>query len=184
MDTFGERLRHARERRDLSQSELARAIGVKPPSISRMEGERRPTASKYVVALADALGVSAAWLADGVGEMEMEERSDPTPLRQLFADRLKLAYVQRGFRQLEHLARHAGISATRLRLLQSAHIEPTVHELIGLRAALQMTLDYLVAGVGRVEIGESEPEAVPRRLHEPEGPATPEPEGQTPKYRE
>ena len=63
MDEFGSRLRKIREARGLSQSELARAAGLHPSLISRMErGERSTPAHGTVVSLAKVLNVTAEQL--------------------------------------------------------------------------------------------------------------------------
>ena len=70
MDTIGERLRRARDRRDWTQEELARRSGVPVVTISRIENDRygeRPRQST-IRRLAEALGVDPAWLLFGDGE--------------------------------------------------------------------------------------------------------------------
>jgi len=69
--TFSDRLRHARQLRGLTQSELARSCGLSQGAISNYESASRKTA-KEVFRLADILQVSAAWLATGAGPMEQE----------------------------------------------------------------------------------------------------------------
>ncbi|MDR2060932.1 MAG: XRE family transcriptional regulator [Acinetobacter sp.] len=72
MKTLSERLKYAMEvlpPKKIKGVELARAVGVKPPSVSdwlsgkskTMEGENLIKASKF-------LGVSASWLASGMGK--------------------------------------------------------------------------------------------------------------------
>lgn len=68
-ESLGERVRRARERAGMSQAELAKAIGIKQPSVHALEtgtGER----SKHVLAIASALGVGVDWLAHGEGKLE------------------------------------------------------------------------------------------------------------------
>jgi transcriptional regulator with XRE-family HTH domain len=72
--TFSDRLKHARQMRGLTQSELARACGLSQGAISNYESASRKTA-KEVFRLADILQVSAAWLATGTGPMEQEPPS-------------------------------------------------------------------------------------------------------------
>lgn len=63
--SIGDRIRIARDKRDLDQVELAGMIGVSDQTIRRWEhGEREPKATQ-VVALADALSVRPGWLLDG-----------------------------------------------------------------------------------------------------------------------
>jgi len=70
-ETFGERLGRLREDAGLSQSALARRVGVSQSAVSQMEsGERNPSYG-MLVQLADALGVSVAYLVGA----EVEELS-------------------------------------------------------------------------------------------------------------
>jgi len=77
MKTLAERLRYAMEvlpSKKVKGVELARAVGVKPPSVSdwlsgkskTMEGENLLKASKF-------LRVSPTWLASGVGKPEIDD---------------------------------------------------------------------------------------------------------------
>ena len=62
---IGKRIRDARKRAGLSQSELATAIGVQSQSVYRYEaGRLRPSAAS-AVGLAQALGVTERWLMQG-----------------------------------------------------------------------------------------------------------------------
>jgi transcriptional regulator with XRE-family HTH domain len=67
MDTIGSRLKWAREQRGLTQAALARTACVLTHAIGQLEDGQRPPPSD-VSSLANALGVSAAWLATGRGE--------------------------------------------------------------------------------------------------------------------
>ena len=67
--TFGDRLRHARTLRKLTQKELARACGLSQGAIGNYEANSRRSA-KDVFRLADALDVEPAWLAMGTGPMK------------------------------------------------------------------------------------------------------------------
>ena len=64
---FADRLRLAMKTAgDMSQSELARAIGVRPQSIQYLlNPANQAQGSKHLVAIADTLGVSPQWLAGG-----------------------------------------------------------------------------------------------------------------------
>jgi transcriptional regulator with XRE-family HTH domain len=64
-DTFGERLTRLREDAGFSQSALARRVGVSQSAVSQMEaGERNPSYG-MLIQLAEALGVSIAYLVGG-----------------------------------------------------------------------------------------------------------------------
>lgn len=64
MDSLATRVRKARERKSLSQSELARQIGVTPQAIQAIEAGHvdRP---RHIVRLAQALDTSPQFLEDG-----------------------------------------------------------------------------------------------------------------------
>lgn len=66
-EDFGGRLRAARERKGLSQSDLASRSGLQPSAVSHFETGRRSPSFENLRALADALGVSADYL---VGRQE------------------------------------------------------------------------------------------------------------------
>lgn len=66
---LGDRIRHARIRRGLSQSELARLVEAPPSSIGNLEQGLSKTARK-AVQIARALRVRPEWLATGALPME------------------------------------------------------------------------------------------------------------------
>ncbi len=68
MHSVGQRLRRARERRALSQRDLARLSGVAYTTIARLERDRHRPIPSTVRKLAAALGVDPAWLLFGEGE--------------------------------------------------------------------------------------------------------------------
>lgn len=68
MSTFGERLKQARKDKGLSQSALAKLVGVKQPTIAELENEGKGSSKASL--LARALGVSALWLSEGKGDKE------------------------------------------------------------------------------------------------------------------
>lgn len=62
-ETFGRRLRTARERAELSQTALARKLGMTRQALSQMEtGKRRSEGVQLLAALALSLGVSTDFL--------------------------------------------------------------------------------------------------------------------------
>lgn len=63
---FGSNLARARERRWLSQSQLARRVEVVDNYISRIETGRAEPSFRLALALANQLGVPAAELFDGI----------------------------------------------------------------------------------------------------------------------
>lgn len=60
--SFGDRLRRSREKRGLSQSELARLAGLQPSAVAHFEAERRKPSFDNVRALSQALDVSADYI--------------------------------------------------------------------------------------------------------------------------
>ncbi|MDC4574376.1 XRE family transcriptional regulator [Acinetobacter baumannii] len=108
MNTLAERLRYAMEvlpPKKIKGVDLARAVGVKPPSVSdwlsgkskTMEGENLLKASKF-------LGVNPNWLASGNGSPhEMIKKTNEEDLSNILFKDLKLHkipvldYVQAGF---------------------------------------------------------------------------------------
>jgi transcriptional regulator with XRE-family HTH domain len=75
---LAERLVTAREAAGLSQSELARRVGIAPQSVQAIEaGETKHT--RFLVKIADILGVSPAWLQGGAGPMKPVAVDGATP---------------------------------------------------------------------------------------------------------
>jgi len=72
MQTLAQRLRYTREAAGLSQSALARAVGIKPQTIQLIEAGKvkRP---RHLIEIANALKVSGAWLSGGVALNEIRE---------------------------------------------------------------------------------------------------------------
>jgi len=70
MKTLSERLNLALQLTGVTQSELARRIGIKQQSISQI-CSGKSARSRYTTQIADALCVSVHWLASGEGEMEL-----------------------------------------------------------------------------------------------------------------
>lgn len=65
------RLRAARRRADMTQTELARIVGVTNRAISKIErGGTITPARNLVLKIADTLNVSAAWLSYGHKELK------------------------------------------------------------------------------------------------------------------
>lgn len=69
MSSMGIRIRQVLEQRGITQAELARLVGVKQQTISYLCDPARPgQTSRYVVKIADALGINPIWLQTGEGE--------------------------------------------------------------------------------------------------------------------
>lgn len=64
--TLGDRIRDARTRAELSQEQLAERAGVYQTTLSRWErGGGENASARALQAIAEATGVSLAWLLDG-----------------------------------------------------------------------------------------------------------------------
>lgn len=76
--TFGDRLAGARERAGMSESDLARRLGVKLVTIKAWENDRSEPRSNRLAMLAGMLGVSLPWLMTGEGDgPEVPQESSP-----------------------------------------------------------------------------------------------------------
>lgn len=76
--TLGERLKFAREKRGLTQQELADMVNMSQPSLYNVEGGRNRGTTK-VVELSIALDISPIWLQLGIGNME-NSKEEPVPV--------------------------------------------------------------------------------------------------------
>lgn len=75
-NSLADRVRLALETSGISQAELARAIGVTPPTISGwLNGSTQTLRSKTALPAAQILGVAPLWLAEGKGPMAAEEQA-------------------------------------------------------------------------------------------------------------
>ena len=111
-ESFGERLRTLRTRRQMTPSALAHAVGVTEGAIRQMESGQTKSASFLIgLKLADVLGVTPAFLA--TGHEKLSETGSPSPDR-------SASILER----LERLERH---------ILQITAIERRVKALEGRR---------------------------------------------------
>jgi transcriptional regulator with XRE-family HTH domain len=69
VNSFAERLSHARTLRGLSQASLARACKLSQGAIGNYERGMRHSA-KRIFKIAEVLQVNAQWLSEGIGPME------------------------------------------------------------------------------------------------------------------
>ena len=77
MSTLAERLREAMDAAGIKQVEVARAAGIKPPSVADwLNGKTKNIRGANLVMVAQLLNVSEAWLADGVLPRERKLDSD------------------------------------------------------------------------------------------------------------
>lgn len=76
MYTLSERLKWARERQGLSQADLAKRSAVSQSTIGNLEAGTRLSARR-LPQIADVLGVSPLWLAEGSGAVEISSLPSP-----------------------------------------------------------------------------------------------------------
>lgn len=80
MNTLADRLREAMAASGISQAELARACGVKPPSVNGWLSQKAKfLRGENLLKAANALGVRSSWLADGLGPMAQDVVSPALP---------------------------------------------------------------------------------------------------------
>jgi transcriptional regulator with XRE-family HTH domain len=86
MTTAGQRIRQAREARDLSTREAAKLIGIGKSTLSEIEnGDSKFPSAEVLFRMADVLGVSARWIVFGEdGEMHI-----PTPEESQLLDAIR-----------------------------------------------------------------------------------------------
>lgn len=73
MTTLADRLKERTQELGITQAQLARATGAKPPSVHKwFSGETKNLKGANLVKAAELLRVSEAWLADGVGPKERQ----------------------------------------------------------------------------------------------------------------
>jgi transcriptional regulator with XRE-family HTH domain len=90
VQTFGQRLRLARQKRNMTQPQLAAAAGLKQPNISKMEREST-LATAGMARLANALGVSSRWLE--IGDVPDPDWTEPQHLAEGAQLRGQVAHV-------------------------------------------------------------------------------------------
>jgi phage repressor protein C with HTH and peptisase S24 domain len=72
MNSLQDRISEAMEKSGVGQAELARRLRIKQPSVhALLNGSSQRT--KYILDIAQALGVRPEWLQDGVGDMHINE---------------------------------------------------------------------------------------------------------------
>lgn len=80
LDTVGKRLRWARDRKGLSQEELADVMTGKgrKQTVSGWENDEAVPKTEFLQRAADALDVTVAWLLDGDAGTQPEDDADPS----------------------------------------------------------------------------------------------------------
>lgn len=83
MKTFGQRLKDSRKNAKLSQSEVARRVGMSQSLLSELENDEYPT-SGFTIQLAALYRVNPLWLADGVGLRDPSSSEEAVRLNTLY----------------------------------------------------------------------------------------------------
>lgn len=78
MKTFNERLKYAMALANMSQGQLAEAVGISQPAVQKMTSGRT-SGSKKAVEIAGALGVRPEWLSSGIEPMRAEDVGSSIP---------------------------------------------------------------------------------------------------------
>lgn len=160
-------MRQRREALGLSQSALARSIGVTPQAIQGLESGRTESFRK-LVQLASALGVAVDWLQAGGGAPALSDQSDGGEALMARIDFGRRVSEARKVRGLEVAAAARGIlPAAVWRALEQGEHWPDPLQLDLICGRLGQSLDWLVRGI---VIADSEIPAVfreRRALHQP-----------------
>lgn len=114
-DTLGGRLWRAREAIGMSESALAKALGLKKETLRAWESDRSEPRANKLVTLAGLLNVSPTWLLHGVGDAPQSEtitselsilRAQLQSIRQLREQTdLAIANMEKA---IERIAKHDG----------------------------------------------------------------------------
>lgn len=137
------RLRSARKQAKLTPSRLSLDAGLSDGVVRHIEDEGGVPGLATVQRLADALGISPAWLAYGQAP---EKQQPPAGLSDsaTFAERLQAARSTRGLSR-KALARETGLSLTAITGLESGQV-PSVTNAEKVAKALRVSPGWLAFG--------------------------------------
>jgi phage repressor protein C with HTH and peptisase S24 domain len=82
----GEQLKLLRRHFGISQTAIAKILGIKQTAVSAWEGGRNEPTTPTLLKIANTYGVSADWLLTGQGPMLREERFEAAPVRRATMD--------------------------------------------------------------------------------------------------
>ena len=137
--TFGQRVRDERKLLKLTQTELAKQVGMSQGNLSDIENDAVPT-STYTPALAKAFHVNAHWLATGIGARDGNDnvvlpRKSPEPL----------AHNLSASKALLDLARDKGVAEARDRMLANLNASVQLGDAAGKQALFEAAVDDAAA---------------------------------------
>ncbi len=95
MATIGDRIREIREKRKMTQDELAQTADISKGFLSDVENDKRNVSSQILLRIANSLGASINYLLTGeTKEPVMRESINIPPELSLAAQELNLSYTQ------------------------------------------------------------------------------------------
>lgn len=165
-DGYGERIREARAALGWSQTALASAIQLSSSTIAAYELAQRRPRHEVFQRIADAMGVSLAWLESGKGPMLASGDAGREPRKPELADtgygeRIKQVRQALGWSQLD-LTRAASLSHSSLAAYETCDRRPGHDVFQRLADATGVSLAWLEHGEGSMHPdGEPEPIAPP-----------------------
>lgn len=96
LKSLGQRIAFARNRKDMSQPELARRVGVRQSTIGNIESGARKRPQR-LLEIADALGVTQQWILTGALPM------DASPPDHLSVQEVRAIYGAEGLSEIERV---------------------------------------------------------------------------------
>lgn len=112
MPSVGDRIREIREKKKLTQDQLAERARISKGFLSEIENGRRNVSSEYLLRVANALSASVDYLLRGTNEVPSAGNREPIVIPSELAEaaeRLNLSYAQ----TVELLEAHRSIVAKR-----------------------------------------------------------------------
>lgn len=151
--TLAERIRRARKHAKLTQDALAKRVGISQPTLSDLErGEIAGTS--YIVPLARATGVHAAWLAEERGQMHDPEDAQSATVGLL---------DQQSIPDWIELARSSPLIPSNSMLLDLLRFHSSIRDAHRNRSITDATYELVVAALQAQLAGISEHEVAPVR---------------------
>lgn len=152
-DAFGRRLQYCAEKVG-SFSALAKATGIRPASFSDyLSGKSDPPRQK-IIAIAEAVGVSAGWLTtgegapDGTPQPPAPEKRPGETLSNSLPERLRFALRKLG--SLKELAQKSGVAHADIQSYINGKEASTKH-LTAIADAARLDINWLLTGKGSLE---------------------------------
>ena len=147
--TFGERIKHMREVKEVKVKDLAEIVGCWGTDICRWQQDERYPKISHLIKMADFFDVSVDWL---FGRTEKTETAGNKPTDEMtFGQRLKSKRVECKLRQAD-LARNAQVGISSLYLWEYDKRETTAFFLLLLAEELNVSADWLLGRTDRQEI--------------------------------